>query len=89
MKKVFIISILTIFSTCTIIGCEKNKALKEFELKDICPIQYGFIPINNEDIRKYDNQDICEIFWGEELQCENGNITPDLGKTPSSSPDNK
>ncbi len=81
MKKLLIISTLFVSSICAMDCCGSQE--KEFKLRDEVVEQYVFFPIDNDSSHRF-QEDICEIFWQEELE----HITPPL-KTPSPSPENK
>lgn len=67
------------FSVCSFSNCE----VKERQIDNKDAIEYGFYPIQKEEVTRF-KEDLCEILWGEEMDHK----TPEL-KTPSPSPDNK
>ncbi len=78
MKRILIVSFFAFSIICASDTCED---LKEFKLEDTNKL---FIPVQVQSISRYDDVDICEIFWQEELDCP----TPPI-KESIASPINK
>ncbi len=79
MKKILLTSLLT-FNACAV-----NEPLCEkYKLEDFRAIS----PLRQEEQSRYDDQDICDIFYGKDLKdCGVNNEGPT--PSPSPEPDNK
>ena len=76
MKRFILLPLL--LSSCLQSSPPKDQELKEFRLEDTY-----MHPIKPEPSCRYDDQDICEIFWDKELLYEydcQDHPTPDLGQ---------
>lgn len=91
-------SILLAAMFCDIDALPPRIMAKQYVLKDVTV----FAPIKTPESYRFDDQDLCEIFWDEELlDCRTpdegppspdsepeDHIIPDEGDTPTSTPPN-